>query len=106
MPGNLWQPPASSNLQQIYEWAQRVSRLLQEGRHRDFHFVSVTLAAGTSTVVADTKIGTSDRILVMPTNAAARALPVHVSARAAGASFTLTHGAAAGTETYDAVVIR
>ena len=107
MAANQWRDPAGATIVQLFQWAQSLMTLFRRGEHKDYHFVSVTLTAGTSTVVADTKIGGSnDRVFLTPTNAAARALPVHVSARTAGTSFTLTHGAAGGTETYEALVIR
>lgn len=101
-----WLPPTGGSGAQLYQWAQGLMQAFRRGEHKDYHFVDVTLTAGTSTVVADTRIAASDRVLLTPTNAAARALPVHVSARTAGVSFTLGHGAAGGTETYQAVVMR
>jgi hypothetical protein len=103
---NLWREPTGQGNPQIYQWALRLMQLFQQGRHKDYAFVSVTLTAGTSTSVAYSGMSTDHRVFVTPTNAAARALPVHVSAKTAGTGFTLTHGSAAGTETFDALVVR
>lgn len=107
MAGNLWQGPPGAGQNQIYLWAQRLATLLQQGRHKEYHLASVTLTAGTSTTIANTTVTADCRVFLMPSNAAARTLGLpHVSAKAPGTSYTLTHGAAAGTETYDALVIR
>lgn len=107
MAGNLWQMPAGSGQNQIYLWAQRLVTLLQQGKHKEYHIGSVTLTAGTSTTVANTSVTAECRVFLMPTNAAARTLGLpHVSTKTPGTSYVLTHGAAGGTETYDALVIR
>lgn len=81
-------------------------QLFQQGKHKDYYTVSVTLTAGTSTSVADTKISASDTVFLTPTNAAARAIEVHVGTITPGTGFALGHATAAGTETYNALVIR
>jgi parallel beta-helix repeat protein len=61
----------------------------------------LTLAAGVTTVVANSNADAKANIVMVPSNAAARALGLpYVSAVSRAASFTLTHAAAAGTETY------
>lgn len=106
MAGSLWQPPSGAGANQIYLWALRLSALLQQGKHKDYVARSVTLSAGTSTVVAETSVTSTARVLLTPTSSAAAALTPYVSARTAGTGFTLTHGSAAGGETYDCLVIR
>jgi hypothetical protein len=103
---NLWQDPAGPTLPQVYAWAQRLMNEFRRGKHKEYDLLSVTLSAGTSTVVAAPNVTASARVLLFPTNAAAAALNPYRSATSAGTSFTLTHGAAGGTETFDAVVIR
>lgn len=103
---NLWQPPSGASAAQIYQWAQSLMQAFRRGQDKDYAFVSVTLTAGTSTVVVYTGMTADHKVFVTPTNAAARALPVHWSATTAGVGFTLTHGSAGGTETYTALVIR
>ena len=73
---------------------------------------SLTMGAAASTTVTDAKTKGASVILLMPTNAAAATLEAgvgkpYVSARNAGASFVLTcaSGSAAGTETYDYVIV-
>lgn len=107
MAGNLWQLPAGTGQNQLYLWAQRFTTLFQQGKHKEYSLASITLTAGTSSVIADTTVTSDCRVFLMPSNASARTLGLpHVSAKTVGASYTLTHGAAAGTETYDALVIR
>lgn len=106
MTGNLWQAPSGSGGNQIYLWAQRLSQLLQLGKHKDYVIRSVTLGAGTTTTVADGGVTADCRVFLMPTNSGAAALSPYVSARTAGTSFVLTHGSAGGTETYDCLIIR
>lgn len=70
-------------------------------------------AAAATTVVNDARITATSRILITPTNAAAATLlqaatALYVSAKVAGASFSVTTAngaAAAGTETFDYVVV-
>ena len=70
-----------------------------------------TMSAGASTVVGQTSISASSIVLYFPTNAAAalllRSSGLYLSARTVGASFTLTTqtGVAAGTETFQYVVV-
>lgn len=106
MSANLWQDPPGSTPAQLYRWAQDLTRLFRQGRHKDYDLLSITLSAGTTTVVAAPGITTSARVSLFPTNAAAAALNPYRSATSAGTSFTLTHGAAGGTETFDGLVIR
>ncbi len=106
MAGNIWQPPAGAGANQIYLWAQRLSALFQQGKHKDYVTRAVTLSAGTSTVVAETSMTDTSRVLLTPTSSAAAAIHPYVSARTVGTGFTLTHSSAAGGETYDCIVIR
>jgi hypothetical protein len=103
---NLWQDPSGPTIAAIYSWAQRLMNDFRRGKLKDYEVLSITLTAGTSTVVAAPNVTTSARVLLFPTNAAAAALNPYRSATSAGTSFTLTHGAAAGTETFDGLVIR
>ena len=72
-----------------------------------------TCDADSSTTVADTSVETGSTILLMPTNAAAATLmagatSLYVSARTSGVSFAVTTanaGAAAGTETFQYIVV-
>ena len=65
---------------------------------------SGTLAASTSTVVSDANAAAGSTIVVQPRSSAFTALGVYVSAKGSG-SFTLTHSSAAGTETFDYIVV-
>lgn len=65
---------------------------------------SFTLSVGTSTIVADARTLATSVVVMHPTNAAAAALTPYVSAKTAGTGFTLTHGIAAGTETFDYIL--
>jgi len=67
---------------------------------------SGTLGTSTATVVSDAEIGTSSSVIVQATSAGFVGLdPIpYVSAKSEG-SFTLTHGDAAGTETFDYIVV-
>ena len=73
-----------------------------------------TMAAAASKVVADTYLSsTSSRVILMPTNSAAATLQagpnaLYISSKAAGASFTVSTAsgaAAAGTETFDYIIV-
>jgi hypothetical protein len=72
---------------------------------------SFKCAAATTTTVTDTNVKLNSKIFLMATNATAGALEAgankpYVSARNAGASFVITSaGAAAGTETYEYIVV-
>lgn len=103
---NYWNPPPGQSNQQLYQWAQRWAHLFQQGRHKEYASVSVTLSAGTSSVIAYTGMTSASTVVLTPTNAAAAALSPYVSAKTAGTGFTLTHGAAGGTETFNALVFR
>ena len=67
---------------------------------------SETLASGTETVVSEEAVGATSQIIVQGTNAGFGGLTPtpYVSAVGEG-SFTLTHGTAAGTETFFYLVI-
>ena len=67
---------------------------------------SDTLANDTATTVTDATVSSSSVVVVQGTNAGFVGLsPLpYVSAKAEG-SFTLTHGSAAGTETFDYIVV-
>jgi len=105
MSGNLWPSPTGAGAQQLYDWAKRLSQLLTQGKYRDYTLMTVTLSAGTSTVVSWTGMSADHRVFITPRTSAAAALSPYVSARTAGTGFTLTHGAAGGTETFDCLVI-
>ena len=65
-----------------------------------------TLSAGTSTVVSTTLVTVSSKIFLQATNSSAAALAgEYISAISAGISFTITHPSAAGTETFNYVII-
>jgi hypothetical protein len=74
---------------------------------------SFTLAAAATTVVAQTGVNATSKILLSPTNAAAATLmgstkSLYISAKTVGASFTVATAsgvAAAGTETFDYVIV-
>jgi len=65
---------------------------------------SGTLTAGVTTTVTNANVTTTSVIMIEPTSVAFIALTPYVSAKAAG-SFTLTTLAAAGTETFDYIII-
>ena len=80
---------------------------MRAGRHIETATGSVTLTAGTSTSLADTSVLSTSVVTLTATNAAARTLGIPaVTAKTQSTGVTLTHGAAAGTETYDYVVFR
>jgi hypothetical protein len=103
---NTWQDPPGSTPAQLYRWAQDLTKAFRQGKHRDYELLSITLTAGMSTVVAAPGVTTNARVFLFPKNAAAAALNPYRSATSAGTSFTLTHGVALGTETFDGLVIR
>lgn len=103
----FWPLPADQNQPSIYLWARRLAEFMKQGKHVETIKGSVTLTAGTSSVVAQTQVLSDSVIVLQPTNAAARALGnVAVTAKTQGTSFTLTTPSAAGTETFDYVVVR
>jgi hypothetical protein len=68
---------------------------------------SATLAAATSTVVADTNVQTGDKIVVQATDTAGAALTgVFVDTIVDGVSFTINHSNAAGTEVFNYTISR
>lgn len=74
---------------------------------------SFTLSAAASTVVANTEVTATSLPILIPTNAAAATLmagaqSLYLSARTAGASFTVSTAsgvAAAGTETFSYILV-
>lgn len=60
---------------------------------------SFTLTAGTTTTVADQRATIQSIPILVPLNAAAATITFHISARVEG-QFTITHSAAAGTESF------
>lgn len=104
--GNIWPTPRGSGQQQIYDFCKRLADLLTRETYKDYTTRSITLTAGTSTVIAWDGMSAEHRVSLTPTSSAAAALSPYVSARTAGTGFTLTHGAAAGTETFDCIIIR
>jgi hypothetical protein len=65
---------------------------------------SATLTAGTTTTITTAGAKATSVILIQPTSASLTLLGIYVSAKNAG-SFVLTHGVAAGTESFDWVII-
>jgi hypothetical protein len=65
---------------------------------------SRTLTAGTTSTITDAIAKTTSIIIIQPTSAAITLLGVYVSTKNNG-SFVLTHGVAAGTESFDWVII-
>lgn len=106
MSGNIWPSPTGAGNPQLYDFCRRLAQLLTQEKYKDYYTQSITLTAGTTTTVAWAGMSADHRVLITPTNAAAAALSPYVSARTAGTGFTLTHGTAGGTETFDLVVIR
>jgi len=106
MSGNIWPSPTGAGANQLYEFCKRLAFLLTQEKYKDYTARSITLTAGTTTSVAWTGMSADHRVLITPTSSAAAALSPYVSARTAGTGFTLTHGAAAGTETFDCIIIR
>lgn len=101
-----WQfPPGQAN-PQLYVWAQNLMRQFIREEYKDYHLQDVTLSAGTTTAVAWDGMSADHRVFVTPSNSAAAALAPYVSAITAGTGFTLTHGTAAGTETYHCLIIK
>ena len=103
---NLWPSPSGAGAQQLYDFCKRLSLLLMQEKYKDYTVQSVTLTAGTTTSVAWPGMSAEHRVSLTPTNSAAAALSPYVSARTAGTGFTLTHGAAGGTETFDCIIVR
>jgi hypothetical protein len=68
---------------------------------------SFKLSAAVTTVVAQASVAANANIQITATNAAAAAQPIYVSAIVSGVSFSVstTGGAAAGTETYNYLVL-
>jgi hypothetical protein len=106
MSSNVWGNPTGPGNPQLYEWCRRVAQLLALEKYKDYYATSITLTAGTSTTVSWSGMSNSHRVSITPTNAAAAGLSPYVSARTPGTGFTLNHGTAAGTETFDLIVIR
>jgi hypothetical protein len=65
---------------------------------------SGTLTAGTTSTITAAIAKTTSIIIIQPTSAAITLLGVYVSTKNNG-SFVLTHGVAAGTESFDWVII-
>jgi hypothetical protein len=106
MSANIWPSPTGAGAQQLYDFCRRLAFLLSQEKYKDYYATSITLTAGTTTSVAWSGMSADHRVALTPTNAAAAGLSPYVSARTAGTGFTLTHATAAGTETFDVVVIR
>ena len=72
---------------------------------KTFGVGSCTLTAGTSTTVNMTGILSNAKVFLQPTSATAAALTgVYVSGITAGASFTITHSIATGSETFNYLI--
>lgn len=106
MAGNIWPPVTGAGAAQLYEFCKRLALLLTQEKYKDYTSRSITLTAGTTTSVTWAGMSADHRVSITPTNSAAAALSPYVSARTAGTGFTLTHGAAGGTETFDCLIIR
>lgn len=104
--GNIWPSPAGAGNPQLYDFCKRLAFLLTREAYKDHYTTSITLTAGTTTSVAWAGMSADHRVSLTPTNSAAAALNPHVSARTPGTGITLTHGSAAGTETFDLIIIR
>jgi hypothetical protein len=65
---------------------------------------SGTLTAGTTSTITNANAKTTSIIIIQPTSAAITLLGVYVSTKNNG-TFVLTHGIAAGTETFDYIII-
>jgi len=103
----FWPLPADNTAPTLYLWGRRLVEMMRAGKHVETVTGSVTLTAGTTSAVAQTAVLSTSVVFVQPTNAAARALGlVAVTSKSQGVGFTLTTPAAAGTETYDYVVVR
>ncbi len=102
--GRQWPLPTASDATSLMKWAQELIRKFQSGWHREWAGGKVTLAAGTTTTLADTNLLPTSYVTFTPTNAAARALGIPAVTAKAMRSFTLTHANAAGSETYDYVI--
>ena len=63
-----------------------------------------TLTAGTTTTITDARAKTTSTIILSPTSLAFTALSAYVSTKSAG-SFVITTLTAAGTETFDYLII-
>ena len=104
---SFWPVPFSKSSDDLYLWGRRLVDLLKAAKYREVVTGSVTLTAGTTTTKTDTNMLSGSVILFTPTNAAARTLGIPaVTTKTQGTSFTLTHAAAAGTETYDYLLYR
>lgn len=104
---SFWPLPADQTASGFALWARRVIDLMKAGKHVESVKGSVTLTAGTSTVVSQTAVLSDSVVALTPTNSAARSLGnVAVTAKTQGTSFTLTTPSAVGTETFDYVVFR
>jgi hypothetical protein len=106
MSANIWPSPTGAGAQQLYDFCRRLAFLMSQEKYKDYYATSITLTAGTTSSVAWSGMSNDHRVSITPTNAAAAGLSPYVSARTPGTGFTLTHGAAAGTETFDIIVIR
>lgn len=91
-------PPVFEPIQEWTRKAQTAVNLLIKGNGNNAQ-QSITLTAGTSTVVADQRATPQSIPILAPLDAAAAGITYHISARSNGA-FTITHSAAAGTETF------
>lgn len=104
---SFWPLPASADGSALYLWARSIAALLKAAKYREIATGSFTLTNGaTSKTVADTNVLTGSFVWFTPTSATARVLPLHLSAKSQGVSFTVTHAAAAGTETYDYCIFK
>lgn len=103
----FWPLPPEPTPPQLYLWGQRLINMLRLGRHVETLSGSLTLSSGKLTTVADTNVLTGSVIALQPTNSAASTLGLPaVTAKTLATGFTLSHGTAAGTETYDYVLVR
>lgn len=91
-------PPVFQPQEEWNRKTQTAVNLLIKG-HGNNAQQSFTLTAGTTTTVADQRATPRSIPILAPLNAAAAGITHHISARSDGA-FTITHSAAAGTETF------
>lgn len=108
IPTSFWPMPADADNRSLYQWAKTLAEYMRSARYREFVNGSFTLSAGTSTTLALTSVLSTSFIVAIPTNAAAQSLASkpYPTTKNQGVSVVFTHGAAAGTETFDYLLIR
>lgn len=96
-------PPASTAV--VYTKTDHIQRSMgSDGVEHGVTSGTGTLTAGVTTDVTDANVVATSIIIIQPTSAEFIALSPWVSDKGAG-SFTITSSSAAGTETFDYVVV-